>query len=232
MSHIDKILDISDAIDKAGLTGHSDALDKIAQDLSKTAKKGYHKCGLKEDSVKHHEELLESYEKSMAHFEKEYKKAMRSNSEKDSPNSGKLREITSSYAHNCNSVRYHHMYMEDVINSKPFSLEKETKMAQEIRELYDGGKLIKELKRMAKSSRSGWVVLNYCLITKALYLDIVDLHDQHVIACAVPVMALDMWEHAYFNDFGLDKEAYVDWFISRMDWRNVRKRLVNYQRIR
>jgi len=69
-------------------------------------------------------------------------------------------------------------------------------------------------------------------MTKQLYLDVVDLHDQHVIACSLPVLALDMWEHAYYADFGLDKEAYVDWFLSRIDWRNVRNRVKNFQRIK
>jgi len=232
MSNINKLLDISDAVDKAGLSKESDAIDKVAHNLSKTAKKSLHKCGLKSESVEHHLELLEGYEKAVSHFETEWKKAMRSNNEKDSSNMGKLREITGSYAYNCNSVRFHNMYIDDVINCKPFSLEKDSKMKALLKELYTGGHFVSELKRVAKVSRSGWVVLNYCTITKKLSLDVVDLHDQHVIACAVPVMALDMWEHAYFNDFGLDKDAYIDWFVSRIDWRNIRKRINNYQRIR
>jgi Fe-Mn family superoxide dismutase len=232
MSNIKKLLDVSDLVDQAGLTKEADAITEVIESLTKTAKKGFHKCGLKDETVQHHEELLESYEKSMKHFEGEYKKVMRSNNEKDTPNMGKLREITQSYAHNCNAVRFHTMYMDDVVNSRPYSIDKDTQMKAMLKELYDSNQMTHELNRMAKIPRSGWVVMNYCLITKKLYLSVVDLHDQHVVACAVPVMALDMWEHAYFNDFGSDKEAYIDWFLGRMDWRNVRKRIKNYQRVK
>ena len=129
---------------------------------------------------------------------------------------------------------FHNMYFDDVINCGPYSLEKDTQMSQLLKDFYEGGprKFKDEIKRLAKVSRNGWVVLNFCTMTKQLYLDVIDLHDQHVVACALPVMALDMWEHAYYSDFGLDKEAYVEWYLSRLDWRNVRKRIKNYQRIR
>jgi len=231
MSNLKELIDLSDHLDESGMSKESDTIDRY---LSKMARKGLHKSGLSEESVEHHLKLLEGYEKAKKHFETEYKKAMRSNNETDSANMGKLREIMASYAYNCNSVRFHNMYIEDVINSKPFPLAKEKQMDQLFKDLYEGGsnKFETELKRLAKVSRSGWVVLNFCTMEKCLYLDVVDLHDQHVIACSVPVLCLDMWEHAYFNDFGLDKEAYVEWFLNKIDWRNVRKRVKNYQRIR
>jgi Fe-Mn family superoxide dismutase len=222
------LLDLADKLDEKGLESEADLVQEY---LTKTARKSIHKCGLSEDTISHHEELLEAYEKAMKHFEGEYKKVMRSNNEKDSSNYGKLREITSNYAHNCNAVRLHNLFMDDVVNCKPFSLEKDSQMKDLMKDLFDG-QFETELKRLAKIPRSGWVVLNFCTITKKLYLSIIDLHDQNVVACAVPVMALDMWEHSYFSDFGLDKEAYVEWFLSQLDWRNVRKRVKNYQRIR
>jgi superoxide dismutase len=45
-------------------------------------------------------------------------------------------------------------------------------------------------------------------------------------------MVLDMWEHAYYADFGLDKEKYVEWFLSRVDWRNPTKRIKALQRVK
>jgi len=232
MSNISDLLDISDKIDKLGLPKQADEIDRIAHSLSKTAKQGVHKCGLKLVSVERHLELLGGYEKAAKHFEGEWKKAMLSNNEKDSPNMGKLREISANYAYNTNSVRLHNMYIEDVINSKPFSLDKDTQMKAILKELYSGSHFLTEIKRVANVSRSGWIVLNFCTITKKLYLNAIDLHDQHVIVGAIPVLALDMWEHAYLNDFGLDKEEYVEWFLGNIDWRNVRKRIKNYQRVK
>jgi superoxide dismutase, Fe-Mn family len=35
----------------------------------------------------------------------------------------------------------------------------------------------------------------------------------HLLACATPVLALDMYEHAYHMDFGAKAAAYVDAFM-------------------
>lgn len=234
MQDISDLLKISDMLDKSGFQKEADALDTHIYSISKVAKKGYHKNGLMQSTVDQHQELFDNYGKAKDHFEKEYRKAMKSSNETDSPNMGLLREITGSYAHNCNGFRFHEIYFQDVIDSKPFPYSKSETIQETISPLYDGGfkSLLAELPRMAKVPRNGWVLLNFCTITKKLYLDAVDLHDQNVIAVSVPVMALDMWEHAYYADFGLNKEEYVKWFLSRLDWRNVYRRIKNLQRIK
>lgn len=229
----EELYNISDILDESGFSKEADMLDSHINRISKTAKRGMHKCGLAESTVEQHEELLDGYDKSKSFYEKEFKKTMLGN-EKDSPNQGKLRELTSAYAHNCNSVRLHNMYFDDVIHSKPFPIEKDAIMESLLKSLYKGGanKFRDHLLRLALVPRSGWVVLNYCVITKELYLDVIDLHDQHVIATGLPVMALDLWEHAYVADFGNDRAAYTEWFLDHVDFRNVRKRIKNYQRVK
>jgi Fe-Mn family superoxide dismutase len=234
MINIQELLDISDTLDQSGLQKEADLLDQQIYSISKIAKKGHHRSGLLETTVSQHQELFDNYGKAKEHFEKEYRKVVKSNNEVDSPNMGALREIAGSYAHNCNGFRLHEIFFQDVINSKPYPAEKAPQIIDLFSELYDGGykAFLSELPRLAKVPRNGWVLLNFCTITKKLYLDPIDLHDQNVITISVPVMALDMWEHSYYADFGLDKEAYVKWFLSRLDWRGVYKRIKNLQRLR
>ena len=33
-----------------------------------------------------------------------------------------------------------------------------------------------------------------------------------------PLMCIDLWEHAYINDFGFDKDKYIDTFITLINW--------------
>ena len=40
----------------------------------------------------------------------------------------------------------------------------------------------------------------------------------HAPAGAVPLLALDMYEHAYHMDFGANAAAYVDTFMAHIDW--------------
>ena len=49
----------------------------------------------------------------------------------------------------------------------------------------------------------------------------------HALAGGVPILALDMYEHAYHMDFGAAAGAYVDAFMDNIDWANVYSR---YQR--
>jgi Fe-Mn family superoxide dismutase len=42
-------------------------------------------------------------------------------------------------------------------------------------------------------------------------------HSQ-AVASGVPILALDMYEHAYHMDFGANARAYVDTFMRNIDW--------------
>jgi Fe-Mn family superoxide dismutase len=231
---IDQLLEISDLLDSKGLLKEADILDGHIQGLNKTAKKGQHKSGLLESTVSQHQQLFDNYKAAKEHLEKEYRKAMKSSNEKDSPNMGLLRDIAGSYAHNCNGTRLHELYFEDIINSKPYPIDRSPQIEEAFSKAYEGGvkAMLSEIPRMAKVPRNGWVLLNFCTQTKQLYLDPIDLHDIHVITVSVPILALDMWEHAYYADFGTDKESYVKWFLSRIDWRNPYQRLKNFQRLK
>ena len=46
----------------------------------------------------------------------------------------------------------------------------------------------------------------------------------HGLAGAVPILALDMYEHAYHMDFGANAGAYVDTFMRNLDWNHVAAR--------
>lgn len=43
----------------------------------------------------------------------------------------------------------------------------------------------------------------------------------HALAGGVPILALDMYEHAYHLDFGAAADAYVDAFMANIDWISV-----------
>jgi Fe-Mn family superoxide dismutase len=40
----------------------------------------------------------------------------------------------------------------------------------------------------------------------------------HLPAGAIPILALDMYEHSYHMDYGTNAEAYVDAFMRNIDW--------------
>lgn len=70
---------------------------------------------------------------------------------------------------------------------------------------------------------SGWVVLAYVPRDRSLVNQYAAEHTQSV-AGGIPILALDMYEHAYHIDFGANAVAYVDAFMRNIDWSGVRLR--------
>lgn len=86
---------------------------------------------------------------------------------------------------------------------------------------------ISDIKEAAKSTRSGWVITAFNTRDCKIHNYIIDLHDEHVPVGTIPIMVLDMWEHAYTLDYGIDKKAYVEAFLKNLDWCAVSNRLEN-----
>jgi Fe-Mn family superoxide dismutase len=64
---------------------------------------------------------------------------------------------------------------------------------------------------------SGWVLLTWIPRDGRLINQYASDHSQSV-ASGIPILALDMYEHAYHIDFGANARAYVDTFMRNVDW--------------
>src|SRR5215475_13022499 len=71
---------------------------------------------------------------------------------------------------------------------------------------------------------SGWVLLTYSRRQKRFWNQIATDHTQAAVD-AVPVLVLDMDEHAYQMDFDVNATAYVDTFVRNIKWEAVLKRI-------
>jgi Fe-Mn family superoxide dismutase len=67
---------------------------------------------------------------------------------------------------------------------------------------------------------SGWVLLSWVPRDGRLINQYASDHSQS-IAGAIPILALDMYEHAYHIDFGANVRGYVDTFLRNVDWQAV-----------
>ncbi|HEX5611881.1 MAG TPA: Fe-Mn family superoxide dismutase [Burkholderiales bacterium] len=70
---------------------------------------------------------------------------------------------------------------------------------------------------------SGWVLLTWIPRDGRLINQYASEHSQ-AVAGGVPILALDMYEHAYHLDFGANAKAYVDTFLRNVDWAAVEGR--------
>jgi Fe-Mn family superoxide dismutase len=75
----------------------------------------------------------------------------------------------------------------------------------------------------ALSGGSGWVLLVYVPRDRRLINQYAADHSQ-ALAGGIPILALDMYEHAYHLDFGANAAAYVDAFMRNIEWKAVQAR--------
>ncbi|MDZ7730152.1 MAG: superoxide dismutase [Natrialbaceae archaeon] len=73
----------------------------------------------------------------------------------------------------------------------------------------------------AASAAGGWALLVYDPVAKQLRNLAVDNHDGGALWGAHPILALDVWEHSYYYDYGPDRGSFVDNFFDVVNWDKV-----------
>jgi Fe-Mn family superoxide dismutase len=76
---------------------------------------------------------------------------------------------------------------------------------------------------------SGWVLLAWSPRDKRLVNTWAADHT-HSLANGRPILALDMYEHAYHMDYGAKAAAYVDAFMQGIRWDTVAQRFESYSK--
>ncbi|MCB1109654.1 MAG: superoxide dismutase [Chlamydiia bacterium] len=70
----------------------------------------------------------------------------------------------------------------------------------------------------------GWVILFQDLATGQLYNIWVDEHNINLLAGGRPLLVMDVWEHAYITEYGLNRGGYIEAFYKNIDWGVVNRR--------
>jgi Fe-Mn family superoxide dismutase len=77
---------------------------------------------------------------------------------------------------------------------------------------------------------SGWTILGYNLHTKEVHNYWSADHTSNA-PLSVPLLVLDMYEHAYQMDYGAAAAKYVDAFMQNVNWEEVNRRVEALQKI-
>ncbi|QVL57064.1 MAG: superoxide dismutase [Simkaniaceae bacterium] len=73
----------------------------------------------------------------------------------------------------------------------------------------------------------GWVILYQDSTNGILHNVWVDEHNINHLAGGNPLLVMDVWEHAYITEYGLNRGAYLDSFYNNINWDIVQQRLVH-----
>jgi len=85
-----------------------------------------------------------------------------------------------------------------------------------------------DLKATGMAGR-GWAWTAYDWDEQRLFNYVGDAQNTFPIWNATPLVALDVYEHAYFLDYQTDRASYIDAFFDNLDWAVVNEWVARYQ---
>lgn len=87
-----------------------------------------------------------------------------------------------------------------------------------------------DFRGIAEVASDGWVVLYYDPYKDRYLHAMVEGHEQGIPLCGIPVLVLDMHEHAYFHDYLTDKTSYINAMMREINWMVGEARMVIAER--
>lgn len=83
----------------------------------------------------------------------------------------------------------------------------------------------------AGKSGRGWVVASIDVLTDGKIRNFMfDAHNQGGLVGSIPLIAADVFEHAYYHKFGPDRAAYLDALVANIDWNKVEEVYKKYKK--
>src|SRR3989344_1347301 len=86
----------------------------------------------------------------------------------------------------------------------------------------------KDMKATAIAAR-GWAWLSYDWDFKKLFNYIGDAQNTFPVWNATPILALDVYEHAYYLDFATKRADYIDKFFENLNWGSLESSFVDHK---
>jgi len=65
---------------------------------------------------------------------------------------------------------------------------------------------------------SGWAIVTYCQKTQRILILQVEKHNVNIVPGFPVILALDVWEHAYYLDYKNDRAKFVEAFWNIVNW--------------
>lgn len=77
----------------------------------------------------------------------------------------------------------------------------------------------------------GWAWLALDFETGHLFNYIGDAQNTYPIWRSMPILALDVYEHAYYLDYAVNRAPYIDAYMKNIDWDDVNNRLASAEKM-
>jgi Fe-Mn family superoxide dismutase len=176
--------------------------------------------GISEEQIAQHWALYEGYVKNARVLEEKLARLTKNGD--DSP---EYSELKRRWSFEANGVVLHELYFEALKKGQP-ALGEHALLTKQLKKHFGGfDAWKKDFIRVAKMRGAGWAILYYDPRAKSLTNVSVTSHEDGHPAGSVPILVLDIWEHAYMVDWGASgRPEYIEAFFKNVDWPAVEAR--------
>lgn len=182
--------------------------------------------GISEKNIEEHLKLYAGYVKN-ANLALEKIEEMSLDTEK---NAYAISETQRRFSFEYNGVRNHEIYFES-LSGGPKNLEETSELKKIIAENFGSfEKWLAYFKSLAITRGIGWAILYWDRKDQRLLNAWVD--EQHLgqLQDCSPILALDMWEHAFVADYQPSgKKQYIEDFFENLNWQVIEQNFKNTQ---
>ena len=134
-------------------------------------------------------------------------------------------EVKRRFGWEFNGMRLHEFYFGNMSKEKT-TLAEDAPLMKLIEKSFGSGKACHDnFVDTGKLRGIGWVVMCYDKEADLIFNVWVNEHDLGHLSGAVPLLVMDVFEHAFITDYNMDRAAYIDAFVEAIDWQVVEKRL-------
>jgi superoxide dismutase, Fe-Mn family len=139
--------------------------------------------------------------------------------DKTEENMGLLSGLQRRFAFEFDGMRNHEYYFSS-FEGGPKKLDEKSELKKGIMEEFGGfDKWLIRFKSIATTRGVGWTILYWDRQTQKLLNQWVDEHHLGQLASCSPILALDMWEHAFVADYQPSgKKNYIEDFFENLNW--------------
>ena len=125
-----------------------------------------------------------------------------------------------------NGMRLHELYFENMLKGGSM-VDKNSELAEKLALSFGSFENWEKDFRSTGAMRGiGWTILYHDPIADKLFNVWVNEHDIGHLAGCIPLLILDVFEHAYMLDYGLKRADYIDAFFKAINWPEVNNRFM------
>ena len=123
-----------------------------------------------------------------------------------------------------NGMRLHEYYFENLGGTAPLNVD--GRLGKKLAESFGSvDAWEKEFRATGAMRGIGWTVLYQDNVSGRLINFWINEHDQGHPAGCMPILVMDVFEHAFMLDYGLKRADYIEAFFKNIDWKVVEARL-------